>query len=185
MRLPHFGGRLTLLTVGVFLIAVLGTAGLLVTESVLAIRVIFLVLMMIAAALTLTNRDRLLLALLVFYSTTVTLLSLFLTQAIPPTIVFIAVAFLSTILAAFVAPSLTPTYLLYAAGIGLFAVQLLWLVGPWPFDPKSKVAILTVFFYAAAGLERSLGASRRLGVAGIVWLFLILSVIVSVAEWQI
>lgn len=176
--------RPPLLTGGAFVVLGLASFGFWFTEPYLPIRMLFGGLAIVSVILALTNRDRMLLALLALYAATTTLLSLFLTQAIPTVLIFAAVAMLAALLTAFLLSADTPAMRLMAAGNGLLITQFFWLIAPWPFDPASQAAIVTILFYILATLLRK-EYTPKVIVTGAVWLFVVLFVILSVAEWQI
>ncbi len=185
MRLLRTLRRPGPLEVGALAVAGLGAGGFWLTEPLLVVRLLYFGLLFAAAYLVLAHYDRLLLALTAIYAGNAILLSLYLTQALPAALVFAAAILLAAYMAAFLALARTPPHWILSLGVGLFVAQLFWIVGPWPFDPKSKAAILMLFFYLLTAFMSGKTYSQRGLAASFVWLFVILFVMVSLANWQL
>lgn len=189
-RLP---GSLPLLDWGALLVLSLATWGFLELEAVPFMRIVLYILLGAAVLLALTRRDRVLFAVLAIYLSGATLLSFLLNQVVPVYMIFSATWLLSSLFFYWLLNASSATqsgrvHWLLSLGGGLFLVELLWFLVPWPVDPKSKAAILSIFFYGIWVLIRKeqerQPETKRAWALMAVWLFILLAVVVWFAEWS-
>jgi hypothetical protein len=176
-------GALAATTIGFFLV-----------EPLLPIRLLLTATLIAALYLWVAGRDQVLVALLAMYMANASLLSLLLAQVIPVWVVFPLLFVTGSIFFLWLhrAPGVQSyerrqQELLYGLGAGLLTVELTWFLSVWPFDPRSKAALTTMFFYALflavklAGRDQLRPQELVLPAALLLGAF---AVVARLADWQ-
>jgi hypothetical protein len=132
--------------------------------------------------------ERILISLLIIFLGTNTLLSLFVNQVLPAWAIFPLLWLASGFTFVWLADWADKQNWAWGFAGGLFLVQTLWFLSPWPFDPKSKAALTTLFFYGFWLILPLLRESKQKRTSD--WLisgigiFLVALFILWFAEWQ-
>jgi hypothetical protein len=146
-----------------------------------------------AAVLSWTGRDRLLLALTALFAAASVLFGLLLGTAVPLWTTFPLLALVGSILFVWMgggagrSGDITRDEWLVGLGSGLLLVEVWWFLSGWPFDVRSKAALLSLSFYLLWTVWQGIRSGRPVAVRDWVvvgvWFVLVLLFVILTAEW--